>query len=239
MPGARCGLPGARRGRDQAQALIRTRVQPAQAGTTDWVYPVQAAEPPPALAAARRTIRAVDPGWWPQGPGGQAGSPAMGTCHQMLHPRSSHAAVEQQSPAERFRAGQRGQVPGRIRIPGRLSWPAEGSAGQCVADWLHCSRADLRQAAGADLPGQSAGAGSLRQAAAGSPPGQAAEAGSPGPPAAGSPSGQAAGADSPGQAVADSPPGTLAARLAEPAASAADLLSGPTAAADRSGHQAE
>jgi hypothetical protein len=182
----------------------------------------------------------------------------MGTCHQMLHPRSSHAAVEQQSPAERFRAGQGGQVPGRIRIPGRLSWPAEGSAGQCVADWLHCSRADLRQAAGA---------GSLRQAAAGSPPGQAAEAGSPGPPAAGSPSGQAAGADSPGQAagagslrqaaagspsgqaagadspgqaVAGSPPGTPAARLAEPAASAADLLSGPpAAAADRSGHQAE
>ena len=191
-------LPGARRGRDQAQALIRTRVQPAQAGD-GRAYPVQAAEPPPALAAARRTIRAVDPGRWPQGPGGRAGSPAMGTCHQMLLPRSSHAAVEHQSPAERFRAGQGGQVPGRIRIPGRLSWPAEGSAGQCVADWLHCSRADLRQAAGAGLPGQAAWAGSLRQAAAGSPPGQAAEAGSPGPPAAGSPSeARRQGADSPG-----------------------------------------
>jgi hypothetical protein len=217
-------FPGVRRGRDQAQALIRTRVQPAQARAADWARPMQA-KPLLALAAARQAIRALDPGRWPQGPGGRAGSPAMGTCHQMLHPRSSPAAVEHQSPGERFPAGQRDQVPGRIRIPGRLSWPAEGSAGQCDADWSHCSRADLRQAAGAGSPGQ---------AAAGSPPGQAAGAGS-----RGQAAGQAAGAGSRGQAAAGSPPGTPAARLAEPAAPAApaaDLAPGLTAVADRSGH---
>jgi hypothetical protein len=201
-------LPGARRGRDQAQALIRTRVQPAQAGAADWACPMQA-EPPLALAAARQAIRALDPGRWPRGAGGRAGSPAMGMCHPTLHPRSSHAAAEHQSPDERFPAGPGGQVPGRIRIPGRLSWPTEGLGGQCVADCFHCSRADLRQAAGAGSPGQ---------AAAGSPPGQA------------------AGAGSPGQAAAGSPPGTPAAWLAEPAAPAADLPPGLTAAADRSGH---
>jgi hypothetical protein len=164
-------LPGVRRGRDQAQTLIRTRVQPARAGAPDRAYPVQAEGPPLALAVAGQVMRALDPGRWPQAPGGRAGSPAMGTCRQMLHPPSSHAAAEHQSPGGRFPAGQGGQVPGRIRIPGRLSWPAEGLAGQCVADWFHCSRADLRQAAGAASPRQAAGAGSPRQATAGSPPG--------------------------------------------------------------------